>query len=79
MDRRDTVRPPPTPPPALTPAPRAAGPRCLPGQLLLLYTPDGPVGGSFTCTGCGAQAWQPELLAHAPGCPFQPAAPVTPR
>ena len=38
---------------------------------LLLYTPDGPVGGTFTCTQCQAQGWQPELLDHAAGCPYR--------
>ena len=54
------------------------------GLQVLVYTPDGPVGGTFTCTGCRAQAWQPALLVHAAGCRFagvDPApgdAPVTP-
>ena len=51
---------------------------------MLVYTPEGPLGGTFTCTGCKAQAWQPDLLVHGAGCPFvtmNPApgdAPVTP-
>lgn len=45
----------------------------LPGQQLLIYTPDGPLGGTFVCVQCRAQAWQPDLLAHAPGCPARPA------
>lgn len=44
------------------------------GRQLLTYTPDGPVGGTFTCTRCGAQAWQPDLLDHAPNCAYRPAA-----
>ncbi len=40
-----------------------------PGQLLLIYSPDGPLGGTFTCPVCRAQAWQPDLLVHALGCP----------
>jgi hypothetical protein len=39
------------------------------GQQLLIYSPDGALGGTFTCTVCRAQAWQPDLLVHAPGCP----------
>lgn len=42
-----------------------------PAHQLLLYTPDGPVGGTFTCTQCQAQGWQPELLDHAAGCPYR--------
>ncbi|MCA0242359.1 MAG: hypothetical protein LCI02_16035 [Proteobacteria bacterium] len=37
---------------------------------MLLYTPDGPLGGTFSCVGCRAQAWQPDLLVHGAGCPF---------
>jgi hypothetical protein len=73
-----------TPPPAtaVAPMPRLAALR--PGQLLLVYTPEGPVGGTFTCVACRAQAWQPDLLVHAADCTFlrpDPApgdAPVTP-
>jgi hypothetical protein len=42
------------------------------GHQLLLYAPDGPVGGTFTCVLCHAQAWQPDLLDHAPHCPQRP-------
>ena len=42
------------------------------GQQLLIYTPDGPVGGTFTCTQCRVQAWQPALLGHAAGCLYHP-------
>lgn len=73
-----TVHPesPPSPPP---PDPHGAevalGPLALAlGQQLLVYTPDGPVGGTFTCTQCRVQAWQPELLAHAATCPYRLAA-----
>lgn len=38
---------------------------------LLRYTPDGLLGGTFTCTRCGAQAWQPDLLPHAEACPYR--------
>ena len=61
--------------PPLNPLP-AAWTGLLPGQQLLIYTPDGPVGGTFSCVHCRAQAWQPELLVHAAVCPAQPPAPV---
>ncbi|MBL8306560.1 MAG: hypothetical protein JNM33_07670 [Rubrivivax sp.] len=64
MPRRRPPPPPPAPPPGLP-----AGPGLAPGQLLLIYSPDGPLGGTFICTACRAQAWQPDLLAHAPACP----------
>lgn len=60
-------KPPSPPPAALAQAGRAPGPQ------VLIYTPDGPLGGTFTCTLCRAQAWQPDLLQHGPGCPFVPA------
>lgn len=44
------------------------------GRQLLTYTPNGPLGGTFTCTLCGAQAWQPDLLDHTPTCAYRPAA-----
>lgn len=71
-------------PPATAVAPPHRLPDLRPGQLLLIYTPDGPVGGTFTCVACRAQAWQPDLLVHAAPCPHavpHPApddAPVTP-
>ena len=34
----------------------------------------GPLGGTFTCTQCQAQAWQPDLLVHAADCPYHPTA-----
>ena len=70
-------------PPSVPPPPAGAaqvrGPRLWhAGRQLLIYQPDGPVGGTFTCTRCAAQAWQPDLLPHAPGCPFgTPPQPVT--
>lgn len=72
-------------PPSVPPPPAGAAPvRGLrlwhAGRQLLIYQPDGPVGGTFTCTRCAAQAWQPDLLPHAPGCPFgPPPQPVTGR
>jgi hypothetical protein len=64
--------PPPRPERAPLPAPGPKPPLLAPGQQVLIYTPDGPLGGTFTCTLCRAQAWQPDLLQHAPGCPFVP-------
>ena len=61
----------PTPPPK-PPSPPLALARSAPGPQVLIYTPDGPLGGTFTCTLCRAQAWQPDLLQHAPDCPFLP-------
>lgn len=58
------------------PLPPELPPELRPGQLLLIYTPDGPLGGTFTCVHCRAQAWQPDLLVHATHCPVRP---VTPR
>lgn len=43
------------------------------GRQLLLYAPDGPLGGSFVCFRCGASALQPVLLQHAQTCPYCPA------
>lgn len=45
------------------------------GQQLLIYSPDGPLGGTFTCSPCRAQAWQPDLLQHAPGYAYGPQPP----
>ncbi len=65
----------PPPPPALPHAGPGLPTRLLPGQQLLIYTPDGPLGGTFTCVHCRAQAWQPDLLAHAAHCPARNGAP----
>lgn len=67
----------PAPPSPTVPAVPQALARAL-GQQLLVYTPDGPVGGTFTCTQCQAQGWQPDLLDHAPGCPYRQPTPGTP-
>jgi hypothetical protein len=45
------------------------------GQQVLIYSPEGALGGTFTCTRCRAEAWQPDLLQHAPFCPYRPPAP----
>ena len=48
------------------------------GQQCLLYTPAGVLGGSFSCPRCRAVAFQPDLLVHAPDCPYHPeAGPIT--
>jgi len=64
----------PTPPPQppLPPPVAQALHRRAPGPQVLIYTPDGPLGGTFTCTLCRAQAWQLDLLQHGQGCPFVP-------
>jgi hypothetical protein len=41
------------------------------GRQVLLYAPDGPMGGSFACTRCIATALQPDLLVHREGCPYR--------
>jgi hypothetical protein len=61
MDRVPQGPTPPTPPP---------------GSQLLTYAPEGPLGGTFTCTRCGARAWQPDLLDHTPDCAYR--APAVP-
>lgn len=74
---------PPAPDPLPTPAPphaHAHAPGLAPGQQLLIYTPEGPLGGTFTCVHCRAQAWQPALLQHGAGCPARDTpGPVTPQ
>jgi hypothetical protein len=70
---------PPAAPEPLPPAesgPTAAWATLAPGQQLLIYTPDGPLGGTFTCVHCRAQAWQPDLLGHAQACPGRRADPL---
>lgn len=59
--------------------PQPSAPAGRPGLLALTYAPDGPLGGTFTCVACSAQAWQPDLLDHAPACPHHPRRPMTPR
>lgn len=38
------------------------------GKQVLLYAPQGPLGGLFVCTRCGASALQPDLLDHRDDC-----------
>lgn len=54
-----------------TPEPAPA----LRSKQLLFYTPSGPLGGWFTCSRCGAAAWQPDLIGHASGCAYGGPAP----
>ncbi len=44
------------------------------GKQVLLYTPDGSLGGIFVCSHCGASAFQPDLLNHPADCPYRAAA-----
>ena len=44
------------------------------GKQVLLYTPDGSLGGLFVCSHCGASAFQPDLLDHPVDCPYRCAA-----
>ena len=41
------------------------------GRQVLLYAPDGPLGGTFTCTRCAASALQPDLLDHGTACRYR--------
>ncbi|MEP7302241.1 MAG: hypothetical protein ABI699_11985 [Caldimonas sp.] len=41
------------------------------GRQVLLYVPEGPLGGAFTCTRCAATALQPDLLDHQAGCSYR--------
>ncbi len=38
------------------------------GRQLLLYAPQGPLGGTFSCPVCGTAGMQPDLLDHAAQC-----------
>lgn len=40
------------------------------GKQVLLYQPEGLLGGVFTCARCGAVAVQPDLLMHASHCRY---------
>jgi hypothetical protein len=40
------------------------------GKQVLLYEPQGVLGGTFSCARCGEVAIQPDLLQHAPNCPY---------
>ena len=47
------------------------------GRQVLVYAPDGPLGGMFVCSRCGASALQPDLLDHRPDCAYRSPALVT--
>jgi len=61
------VREAPHDPPA-APSLERAEPR---GHWLLEYVPSGPLGGALRCARCGAEAPQPDLIAHRAGCPYR--------
>ncbi len=41
------------------------------GKHVLLYAPQGPLGGFFACSRCGASELQPDLLDHRADCPYR--------
>jgi hypothetical protein len=43
------------------------------GKQVLLYAPDGPLGGIFMCSRCSAIARQPDLLDHGSACAYRSA------
>ena len=42
------------------------------GKQVLVYAPQGPLGGVFACSRCGASALQPDLIDHRDDCPYRP-------
>lgn len=40
------------------------------GRQILFYAPVGLLGGTFTCSSCGASARQPDVLAHMADCSY---------
>jgi len=42
------------------------------GKQVLVYSPQGPLGGVFVCSRCSASALQPDLIDHRPDCPYRP-------
>jgi hypothetical protein len=47
---------------------------CTRPSQLLQWEPSGLLGGTFTCTRCAAQAWQPDLLVHGTDCAYRASA-----
>ncbi len=45
------------------------------GRQILFYAPNGLLGGTFTCSRCGAPGPQPDLIEHGRDCSY--AAPVS--
>ena len=41
---------------------------------VLFYAADGLLGGTFTCSRCGAGGRQPDVIDHSPGCSYGPPA-----
>jgi hypothetical protein len=42
------------------------------GKQVLVYAPQGPLGGVLGCSRCGASALQPDLIDHRDDCPYYP-------
>jgi hypothetical protein len=40
------------------------------GRQILFYAPKGLLGGTFTCSRCGASEQQPDLIEHARDCSY---------
>ena len=40
------------------------------GRQILFYAPNGLLGGTFTCSRCGASGQQPDLIGHDRDCSY---------
>ena len=40
------------------------------GRQILFYAPNGLLGGTFTCSRCGASGPQPDLIEHGRDCSY---------
>ncbi len=40
------------------------------GRQILFYAPNGLLGGTFTCSRCGASGQQPDLIEHGRDCSY---------
>jgi hypothetical protein len=40
------------------------------GRQILFYAPSGLLGGTFTCSRCGASGQQPDLIGHGRECSY---------